>query len=183
MPACLPCLPSLTPLSLLLSVPLTVCKWAGKEKGIKKHLKSPKNPSQVCHQLFFLESYRHVVPCVVPLNARVGNGDQPIFKQGACTRCKSRKVKCEYEDNSTKCRKCIGAGFEDLCTREAPERPKREALRHDRQSSQAKAPQMDTLQVEGSSGRARIAAQNQKAGCEFLSVSVSLHSILNWTSL
>jgi hypothetical protein len=30
-------------------------------------------------------------------------------KQGACTRCKSRKVKCNYESDSVECQACVAA--------------------------------------------------------------------------
>ena len=39
----------------------------------------------------------------------------PAPQQGACTRCKSHKVKCEYPIGSSTCRKCIDAGLENAC--------------------------------------------------------------------
>jgi len=85
-----------------------------------------------------------------------------IPKQGACTRCRHRKVKCEYEGNSTICRKCVSAGLEDSCMQEVAvppkvsERPKKAASGHRRSSQRAESTRRD----QGSQSDARSEHSN-----------------------
>jgi hypothetical protein len=39
----------------------------------------------------------------------------PAAQRGACTRCKTKKVKCEYSADSSTCQKCTDAGLENFC--------------------------------------------------------------------
>lgn len=145
---------------------LTTLQMSGKRKRQQKSTTANQTSKKAKPGMFIIHSLSNFSVDMVA--AVLGNDgsipDQPISKQVACKRCRSRKVKCEYEDNSTRCKKCIAAGLEGSCAQDMSEQPKKPTLRH-RQSSQA-AESLGRAQNQGAESVDSDWSQ-QKANCKF----------------
>ncbi|KAH7884540.1 hypothetical protein F5I97DRAFT_1468711 [Phlebopus sp. FC_14] len=96
---------------------------------------------------------------------------------GACSRCKSLKVRCEFRGNSDTCRRCTGAGQECVIPGRKPRRapPKREYLL---KQIRDQANQIEELmaKLEASNRRAAAVAKSSPDAQSPLSSSSGLHS-------
>ena len=85
---------------------LVLVKQMVKSKKRKKKTDGGSGGEEGLYRLVSVIFFHH--PC--PL----GN-PQPIVPRAACSRCKSRKIKCEYAAGSDKCQRCITASVDESC--------------------------------------------------------------------